>query len=66
MSLLKSAYLIILIVRFTLNPVFKEIFPKEYYSSDPPKGPNGTAAKVYVAFHIMDVDEISEANMVRL
>ncbi|XP_022655352.1 gamma-aminobutyric acid receptor subunit rho-3-like isoform X1 [Varroa destructor] len=49
--------------RFTLNPVFKEIFPKEYYSSDPPKGPNGTAAKVYVAFHIMDVDEISEANM---
>lgn len=46
--------------------MFKEIFPKEYYSSDPPKGPNGTAAKVYVAFHIMDVDEISEANMVRL
>ncbi|OQR76967.1 glycine receptor subunit alpha-3-like [Tropilaelaps mercedesae] len=49
--------------RFTLNPVFKEIFPKEYYSSDPPKGPNGTAAKVYVALHIMDIDEISEANM---
>ncbi|XP_028968830.1 gamma-aminobutyric acid receptor subunit rho-1 [Galendromus occidentalis] len=54
---------VIKVVFFTLNPVFKSIFPSEYYSSDPPRGADGSAAKIFVAFHIMDIDEISESKM---